>query len=394
MSDKYDVVDVHLTSETPLLDTILEHPLLDGNKQYTVEVTEFTSSLGAETPLPPLKTFKDHPDVHLILRVRRKNVGSNQITGDGTDLTDLAVIGPRFEGVVAYLNKTDFMPSVILSLQNPVDFALRLQEFFDRIKETYVTNPPVLVPLYAGGLIAVEHGGGADITQLEMQNDSFVKVSLTANLTLRFKFSPLFTQHFFLQSSPFGVKLLGLQEDTVCFRQVGGVLTTGVVALLNNGLLVLAGSSPDTVVLQSEYPLTTHFEHRIKLEIDSGGMSLPSTVDWTTTNKQSIRHTLASFPLVNKIETGIKLNSIGASTGELQIRTNMYLGNYVWRRAENKISERYQLLNSKFFQNIRLEVYITRRVWDYTNNKYVLKRRALTMGDNDTWTAKLRFRTF
>jgi hypothetical protein len=392
MTDKYDVVDVHLTSDTPLLDTILEHPLLDGQKQYTVEVTEFTSSLGAETPLPPLKVFKDQYARHLLIRIRRKNVGTNQITGDGTDLRQLAVIGPRFQGVNEI--KTDFIPTAILSLQNPVDFALRLQEYFDRIKQTYVTNPPVLVPAYAGGLIAAEHGGGANITQLQIQADSFVTVTLTANLTLRFKFSQLFCKHFFLQSSPFGEKLLGLEEDTVCFRYVGGGLTTGATALLDGGLLVLAGEVPETVVLQCDYPLQTHFDHRIKLEIDSGGMSLPSTVDWTTTNRQSVRHTLASFPLVNKIETGINLNALGGSTGQLQIRTNLFLGNYVWRRAENKISERFQILNSKFFQNIRLEVFITRRVWDYTNNKYVLKRRPLTMGDNDTWTAKLRFRTF
>ena len=135
MTDKYDVVDVHLTSDTPLLDTILEHPLLDGQKQYTVEVTEFTSSLGAETPLPPLSIFKKQYARHLIIRIRRKNVGTNQITGDGTDLRQLAVIGPRFQGVNEI--KTDFIPTAILSLQNPVDFALRLQEYFDRIKQTY-----------------------------------------------------------------------------------------------------------------------------------------------------------------------------------------------------------------------------------------------------------------
>jgi hypothetical protein len=69
-----------------------------------------------------------------------------------------------------------------------------------------------------------------------------------------------------------------------------------------------------------------------------------------------------------------------------------------WRRAENKISERFEILNSQFFQNIRLEVFMIRRDWVINpaagTQEFKWKRRALTLADGESWSAKLRFRTF
>ena len=53
MSDlsKYDVVDVQITSDRADCDAILDHPLLDGQKKYTLELTEFSAPLDAEHPM-------------------------------------------------------------------------------------------------------------------------------------------------------------------------------------------------------------------------------------------------------------------------------------------------------------------------------------------------------
>ena len=55
--EKYDVVDVHVSSTKSILDSILEHPILDGTKKYTIACTEFTAPISAETPLPLDATF-------------------------------------------------------------------------------------------------------------------------------------------------------------------------------------------------------------------------------------------------------------------------------------------------------------------------------------------------
>jgi hypothetical protein len=175
------------------------------------------------------------------------------------------------------------------------------------------------------------------------------------------------------------------------------VVVTGEDALLAGGGAVVAGEVAQTVVLQCSYPLTRHFDHRVRLEIDSSGMPVPPVVSWSTDNKQKVRNTIASFPINQKYQTGIELNTQGANEGAISFTTNLFLGSVVWRRAEHKVSERYEILNSQFFQNIRLEVYLVRRNWVANlrePGKFVFNRREITLADGESWTAKLRFRTF
>ena len=68
-------------------------------------------------------------------------------------------------------------------------------------------------------------------------------------------------------------------------------------------------------------------------------------------------------------------------------------GYITFRRAEDKVSERYEILNPKFFQNIRLSLSITRREWSTNYNKMVIVHKPLTLDKHDIWTVKLRFRT-
>ena len=70
---KYDVVDVSVTSTNPIVDAILEHPILDGTKKYSIEVTEFTTPLSTEPPLPLIATFAGAAhDTMLLFKVRAK----------------------------------------------------------------------------------------------------------------------------------------------------------------------------------------------------------------------------------------------------------------------------------------------------------------------------------
>ena len=72
---KFDLVDVGVSSTKPIVDAILEHPILDGTKKYSVECTEFVTALSEETPLPFIKTFEDAGLNMLLFQVRRKVVG-------------------------------------------------------------------------------------------------------------------------------------------------------------------------------------------------------------------------------------------------------------------------------------------------------------------------------
>ena len=49
-----DVVDVHVTSQTDRVDAFSQYDLLDGQRKYTVELTEFVSPLAGHGALPSI----------------------------------------------------------------------------------------------------------------------------------------------------------------------------------------------------------------------------------------------------------------------------------------------------------------------------------------------------
>ena len=398
---KYDVVDVGVSSTNPIVDAILEHPILDGTKKYSIEVTEFTSPLSTEPPLPLIATFQGAlHDTMLLFRLRRKT-DSVPVIHANNQLVNIPLNGaaPNQDNLGAVLGQLDtFTHDAYRPFRTPNDMVFYLQEYFDEIKSVYDRSHH--------GLDGASHGGLPNITAAAMLADNFVKVLLTPNGTIRFYFSEIFAKHFFLETSNYGVKLFGLNPTDnriVAFRTVGGgpggPVLTGINALVYpeghaHAGEIQAGGTGETVVLQCKYPLIRHFDHRVRLEIDSSAMPVPAVIDWGTDNKQRVRHTIATFPINQQYETGIALNTQGAQEGNISFATKLFLGDIVFRRAEDKISERYEILNSQFFQNIRLEVFIVRREWNTTTSEFVFKRRGITLADGESWTCKLRFRTF
>ena len=381
MSSKFDTVDVHLSSTSAAVDAILQDPLLDGEKRYTMEVTEFTCPLSNEGPLPPDKAFE--LESNLLFRVRRKNITAVGVNTAATLLSTQAVIGALF--IPAGGPSLDvFVPNAFRPMRTPGDLVYYLQRFFDEIKNIYRDA--------AGGIVGADHGGVPDVALVDA--DIFVNVTMTPNGTIRLYFGEHFCKHFFLESNDYGSKLLGF-DKLVAFQLLGGVILTGAVALTGNADGTgppVAGATGQTVVLQAKYPLTRHFDHRVRVELDTD-LPVPRTVVWNTTNTQKISHVIATFPINMENSTTIRLNSEGANEGELSFTSNLFTGDIVWRRAESRVSERYEILNSKFFQNIRAAIYITRRVWDDTKKQFTFSRLELSLADGESWTAKLRFRT-
>ena len=67
------------------------------------------------------------------------------------------------------------------------------------------------------------------------------------------------------------------------------------------------------------------------------------------------------------------------------------MGDITWRRAEDKVSERYLVQNSQYFHNVRLEIFIVRKEW--FENEFRFIRETMSFSDGESWTAKLRFRS-
>ena len=323
-------------------------------------------------------------------------------------------------------------------METPGDLAYQLQRFFNDIRAKYIPADPVAMetarlalltqqnivaddestpqemnaaqalidgPAGNNGLLAaylafgplrgVDHGGGDDVPVTTATR--FVTVNVEPNGHLKFFLSPMFTKHFFITLSSYGALLLGmsLKDNLIAIRTtLEGVTLSGNIALTGvaDGGTIIVGESTETIEFNAEYSLEQHFDHRVRIEIESQ-MNTPVTVAWTTTGQQKMSNIIATFPISTKTQTSILLNSEGVATQDVRYQTDVLLGDITFRKAEHKVSERYVLNSSQFFHNIRLEVFMVRKEWNVAREEFDFAKEKMVYQNGESWTAKLRFRS-
>jgi len=436
-----DIVDVHVTSISDRVDAFTQYPLLDGTKQYTVELTEFVCPLAGQDALPNTSTAVDN----LLFELRRKHVAIPVIPvlHDQSRLVTpiLSAVGVASGLFLPYGLFTDdlvqFRKNDQRPMSTPADLVYYMQRFFNDALSQYkkatvvalanlavqqaivadggssaaqVTAAQLLINGPAGnnGLLALSngmensikaslHGGATENLMVDIPviaDTKFVTVGIQPNGCLVLFFDPVFTKHFFLQMTTYGARLLGLGEDNlVAFRELGNNdIAQGLTALTshNPAGTIIAGSTSETVEYRGLFPLERYFDHRIRLEVETQ-IGIPPTVVWSTDDRQKISHVIATFPIQMTSQSSVICNSEGAATQDVSFQSTLLVGDLTWRRAEDKISERYLITNSQYFHNIRLEIFIVRKQW--VQNEFHFIRENMVFADGESWTAKLRFRS-
>ena len=435
-----DVVDVHVTSVTERVDAFTQYPLLDGTQRYTVEVTEFVCPLMQDALPDKTNTFDN-----VMFEIRRKretgwdvqvlNVGSSLVTP--LDLTPLELAANVFLPYGLFTpDRVQFRKNSQRPMATPGDLVYHLQRFFNDIIRRYTQTSAVamanlvvqtaiandaeatdaeraaaqalidgpagpgpgtngLASIVAGAMpsriVGGLHGGGPDVPVLDATR--FVTVVIQPNGCLKLFFSPIFTKHFFLAVSPYGARMLGIGQDSlVAFRTVNGNVVQGLQALTNNAVegTIIDGSTAETIEYPGLYSLERNFDHRVRLEIESQ-IGLPPTVVWSTDDRQKISHVIATFPIQMKSQSAVHCNSEGAATEKISFQSDVLAGDITWRRAEDKVTERYLLNNSQYFHNIRLDIFMVRKEWKGT--EFHFEREKVSLAKGESWTAKLRFRS-
>ena len=385
-----DIIDAHVTSTSNVVDVFSQYPLLDGDKRYTVEITEFTCPLAGQGPLPETERV----GAEFILEVRRKVVGTHLFTNANSLTTLPAPLGDpdRYAPNHVYQPGSFTDDAVIFKkdlrrpMATPGDLAYHLQRFFNDIRSKYVAA--------GGNLDADDHGGGDDVPITDQT--PFCTVQIEPNGHLKLFFSPVFTKHFYIGLSRWGQTLIGMGDahQVIAFRTAAGAVIQGRLALTDNpnGGVIIAGQTAETIEYPATYTLERHFDHRVRLEIESQ-MSTPPTIAWVTKEAQKMTNIIATFPISTTTQTSVLCNSEGTPSGEIGYQTDMLVGDITWRKAENKISERYLLNNSQFFHNIRLEVFLVRKEWVEADASFMFAKEKLVFVDGESWTCKLRFRS-
>ena len=385
-----DVVDVHVTSSSNVVDAFSQYPLLMGERRYTLELTELVAPVPGSA-LPPTEFFVDENGnvKDFFLRVRRRRVvaDTTPVFHDDSSLGSLTYdvdgeLVPIFPDNSYYT----FYKSARRRITTVGGLIYHLQRFFDDLINRYVGI----------GIVAASHGGGDNVDVTEQLANNFVSVSLTPSGTMQLLLSPLFTKHFFLHIPKFAQKLLGLEAsgEVIGFREENtGIITTGlngISAVVGDSRYLNAGGVSQSVEIESSHSLFKFFDSRVRLEVETQ-MGVPITNVWSTSNTQQISHVIATFPIESKHTVKILCDAFGRTLSQVETFEDLRETAISWRRAEQKVSERFLLNNSQYFHNIRVELFLVRRVW--SEDKFLFKREKVQLGDSEFWTAKLRFRS-
>ena len=442
-----DYTDVHVTSRSQVVDCFTQYPLLDGTKNYAVQLTEFNCPVN----LGPMQTNFDGVGYDYLFELRRKNVGvapnhqDSLLTtlpyGVGANHTAAASVSEHLPVNLFTTDLTQFKIGNLRPVENIGDLAYHIQRFFNdaigrylSVKEVADKNVAIQQAIVDDGgssaaqiaaaqlllngpggddgltalaafytqavdgndvvkpiIHAAIHGRGNDVTISAASR--FVTVVLEGNSQLRLYFSPIFNEHFFLVVTEYAQKILGLTEIIAFRAGAAQIVKVSKDALMDGTNLIVEGTVADTVEIRS-IELERFFDRRIRLDVETQ-MGVQPTIIWSTDNQQKVSHVIATFPFSKKKSVKYVCDSEGTLLEQIAYSQDVIRGNITFRKAEDMVNERYKLLNPKFFHNIRLEVFITLKNWEFdaaqNKSRFVFRREKISLLDDQTWTGKLRF---
>jgi hypothetical protein len=387
-TDIQDVTDVHVTSNDTVVDCFSQYPLLQGEKKYTVQVTEFCCPL-TSTALPTMSFFEDDAsntrEYFFEIKRKRATLAHYPMNSIHDSMAYVPAVGDLPGAAMLFPDDSyyKFRKAKHRKLSTVGGLVYSLHKFFQVFIQKYRQDQDT------HQVLGVEHGGLGN-TEIH-ENTSFVTTRLTPNGTLTLTFSPLFTKNFYIEFTSYGKKILGISESILAFRQDGDVLHTGLAAIVGGDPpLLIGGGTNQSVEVSATYSLYRFFDQRIRLELETQ-MGTPQTNVWSTSGTQQITTNIATFPIQTKHTVTVRCDSDGTMLSGVENTDELMEGEIIWRKAEDKITERYLINNSKYFHNIRLELFIVKRKW--INNSFKFIREKVTFESGEYWTAKLRFRS-
>ena len=352
-----DVVDIQIENTgSANTDMFFQEPVLDMERDYVLGVSELSVPLSSEPLITGISSLLD--ESILEFRGKRNALGGAGMLarGGGVIITAQARFKLKEQLVVT-----------------PVDIVQHLSNWVYTF-ETYINSNP------AG---AIHNGGYA------------IKLLASPSGILRLRGNAQFWQDFAIEVSSFGRELLGYTQEVIGVVWVAGQPnpSTQLSDLIVNNLYVhsdhanYAGGGAIEVIFQ--YSAFRYIESRLRVEVDAD-LAIPANI-LVENGAHKVHYNIASFALPQKYEGITSISNDPVVSTKVSHLTHFYTGNTVIKAKDTPTTDWYKLLSAANVQNMRLHIFIVRRDWDIGNNTWRLSRNELTMSDNATWFATLKF---
>ena len=216
--------------------------------------------------------------------------------------------------------------------------------------------------------------------------------------------NPEFWLHHFVLLSAYGQELLGFDTPYLHYTMDfigGGNLTTAPTELTYDGLS--GRGIPQGLFVDQDVPALralnqnlvhiasreciSRLEHRMRIEIDAD-LSVPANI-LLDNGIQKVHYNIGSFAFPTGVDQELEVD--GGFNMALKIKSPLLTGKYIVKAKETPTTDWYRLLATANVQNMRLHVFIVRREWNEESRSWSLVRNELTMRDQDSWDATLKF---
>jgi hypothetical protein len=366
-----DVTDITIEqSGSSRAEVFLEEPLLDATKTYFCSVSEMAVPMSEEPMITYNLTRRE------LLYIRRRRVGSDITSGD-------ILMGDSAQAEIDY--RANLIIPEEYKLYTPSDFIGLISQWAAGFSRQIFERgfPANSVDNIVAGAHHLEPARGNEV----------LHVGMTPSGVLSFRGTSYFWRNFYIETTAYARSLLGVTHTEICLSQnPNGTLTKNPTLMYGGNNIVLASGIATGTVRQTynlDHSVFRFLEERMYVSLEVGDLSIPMN-QLIRDGKETRTNELVSFPLETKYKTTIKIeNSQVQSAVDLELDTHISRVHFI---SKNEPSYSWYPLKSAYMvQNMRLELFIMRRIFDTTKNSWIYYKQPVNIHKEAVWNASLKF---
>ena len=365
-----DVVDLTMEqSSSPRTEIWMEEPLLDATKDYVVTCSELACPLSEEPMLTYDIIEKD------LFTIRKRKIGQKPNSDDDTVPSTYA---PTFS-----LNK-------IMPIYSPADFLAQLANWASTFSEKcFVLGLPA--GQFTDTITARFDESGEPLDSNPRSNHSMLVAAISPSGVIQLKGSLIFWRNFYITANPYAQQLVGVPHSEILFTIVDGNATPDPKLLVAGDGNIVTSDIPkaqNTIAAVGEYSVFRFMEERMYLTLEAGDLSVPFNA-LIRDGKESKTFALATYPFETNYKTTIKTQN-GKIISSTEIEMDTHIARTHFQSKTEPAFSWFPLESSYMVQNMRLELFITRR--RYTAAKgWFYNKTPLKIHTDGVWSCSLKF---
>ena len=245
--------------------------------------------------------------------------------------------------------------------------------------------------LDADGIVAAEHGGGADIPAGAQANETpYLKIGIDPSGRLEIQGIAQFWNHFVITFSDFALKLFHFEHVavnntlSVSFDNVNHVYTTD--GLVNQQGVIIPGGNLTKSQITAENSILVYADQRLYLTCETH-LSIKQNLK-VLDGKEKTDRSIVRVPFLNEAVSTI-FSRQGGIVKDISLTTKSYSGRMSFVNKTQPIRQWNQLISSYEQKMFRFQIYCIYNV--FQNGKFSQVQKDVPFTKNGSWDISIRF---